>query len=71
MPLAYPFVEIDMHLPDVVKQIANTDRIRLIIKRIFIGFHGLSRIASLTFNQDRLGTDTPCSMLGCVPNAIV
>ena len=71
IPLTLPLMKILMHLPHIVKQVANADRIRLFPKRIFIGFQGISRIASLTFNQDRLGTDTPCSVLGCVPNAIV
>ena len=71
MSLTYPLMEIYMHLPHIVKQVANADCVALTIKRIFIRFHEVSRIASLTFNQDRLGTDTPCGMLGCVPNAIV
>jgi len=71
IPLTLPLMEILVDLPHIVKQIANAYRVRLFPKRIFIGFHGISRIASLTFNQDRLGTDTPCSVLGCVPNAIV
>ena len=69
--LVLPLMKICMHLPHIVKQVANADCIRLIANLIFVGFHGISRIASLTFNQDRLGTDTPCSVLGCVPNAIV
>ena len=39
MPLTLPLVEIHMHLPHIIKQVANADRIRLIIKRIFIRFH--------------------------------
>ena len=39
VPLAYPFMEIHMHLPHIIEQVANADRIRLIIKRIFIRFH--------------------------------
>ena len=71
IPLTLPLMKILVDLPHIVKQIANAYRVRLFPKRIFIGFHGISRIASLTFNQDRLETDTPCSVLGCVPNAIV
>ena len=48
MPLTLPLVEIHMHLPHIVKQVANADRIRLIIKRIFIGFHGISHITPLS-----------------------
>ncbi len=43
IPLTLPLMEIDMHLPHIVKQIANADRIRLFPKRIFIRFHGLSQ----------------------------
>ncbi len=48
MSLTLPLMEIDMHLPHIVKQIANAHRIRLFPKRVFIGFHGLSSIKSLT-----------------------
>ena len=46
--LTLPLVEIHMHLPHVVKQIADTDCIRLLVKRIFIGFHGISSTKFLT-----------------------
>ena len=46
--LTVPFMEVFMHLPHIVKQIANTNCIRLIVKRIFIGFHGLSGIRRLS-----------------------
>ena len=39
IPLTLPLMEINMHLPHIVKQVTNADRIRLIIKRIFIRFH--------------------------------
>ena len=48
IPLILPPMEIVMHLPHIVKQIANTDTIRLIAKLIFIGFHGLSSLKPLT-----------------------
>ena len=46
--LTLPLMEIYMHLPHIVKQVTYTDTIRLIIKRIFISFHGISSIKSLT-----------------------
>ena len=51
IPLTLPFMEIHMHLPHIVKQITDTDCIGLIIKWIFIGFHGLSSIKFLTLNE--------------------
>ena len=49
--LTLPLMKIDMHLPHIVKQVSNAYRIRLFPKRIFIGFHGLSSIKSLTPNE--------------------
>ena len=46
--LTLPLMEVFMHLPYIVNQVANADRIRLVIKRIFVGFHGLSHITPLT-----------------------
>ena len=40
-----------MHLPHIVKQIADTDTIRLIAKLILIGLHGTSSIKPLTPEQ--------------------
>ena len=40
-----------MHLPHIVKQIADTDTIRLIAKLILICFHGISHITLLTPEQ--------------------
>ena len=40
-----------MHLPHIVKQIADTDTIRLITKLILIRFHGTSSIKPLTPEQ--------------------
>ena len=48
MPLTLPFMEVKMHLPHIVKHITDTNRIRPIIKRIFIGFHGISHITPLS-----------------------
>ena len=48
IPLTLPLMEIRVDLPHIIKQIAKTDRIRLIIKRIFVGFHGISRITRLS-----------------------
>ncbi len=48
IPVTLPLMEIHMHLPHIVKQISNADGIRLIANFIFIGFHGLSSIKSLT-----------------------
>ena len=46
--LTLPLMEVFMHLPHIVKQVTKTDTIRLVTKLIFIGFHGLSSIKSLT-----------------------
>ena len=46
--LTLPLMEILVDLPHIIKQVAKTDRIRLIIKRIFVGFHGISRITRLS-----------------------
>ena len=48
IPLTLPLVEIGMHLPHIVKQVPDTDTIRLMTKLILIRFHGLSRITLLT-----------------------
>ena len=48
IPCVLPPVETVMHLPYIVKQVSNTDTLRLIAKLIFIGFHGLSHITPLT-----------------------
>ncbi len=49
--LVLPLMEVGMHLPHIVKQIANADCIRLVVYLIFIGFHGLSSIKFLTPNE--------------------
>ena len=59
IPLVLPPMEVVMHLPHIVKQIANTDTIRLIAKLIFIGFHGLSSLKPLTPFQWVADTE-PC-----------
>ena len=46
--LVLPPMEIVMHLPHIVKQIADTDCIRLAANLIFIDFHGISSLKSLT-----------------------
>ena len=46
--LTLPLMEVFMHLPHIVKQVTNAYGIRLFPKRVFIGFHGLSSIKSLT-----------------------
>ena len=56
IPLTLPLMEIDKHLPRIVKQIANADRIRLFPKRIFIRFHGLSQYQR--FNACSVGWQT-------------
>ena len=48
IPLTLPFMKILVDLPHVVKQVANTNRIRLFPKWVFIVFHGLSSTKSLT-----------------------
>ena len=49
--LTLPLMEVFMHLPHIVKQVTNAYCIRLFPKRVFIGFHGLSSIKSLTPNE--------------------
>ena len=51
IPPALPLMEVCMHLPHIVKQVTNTECVRLFPKRVFIGFHGLSSIKSLTPKQ--------------------
>ncbi len=51
MALTLPLMEVDMHLPHIVKQVTNSYRVRLFPKRVFIGFHGLSSLKSLTPKQ--------------------
>ena len=51
IPLTLPLMEVFMHLPHIVKQVAKPNTIRLSIKRIFVGFHGLSHITPLTPEQ--------------------
>ena len=46
--LALPLMEVFMHLPHIVKQVANTNTIGLIAKLILIGFHRLSQFTVLT-----------------------
>ncbi len=48
IPFVLPSMEIVMHLPHIVKQIPNTDTIRLIAKLILIRFHRLSSIKRLS-----------------------
>ena len=40
--LTLPLMEIRMHLPHIVKQVAKPYRITLVRKLIFIDFHGMS-----------------------------
>ena len=49
--LTLPLMEILVDLPHIIKQVAKTDAIRLIIKPIFVGFHGISHITLLTPEQ--------------------
>ncbi len=51
MPLTLPLMEILVDLPHIVKQVTNTACVRLFSKRVFIGFHGLSSLKSLTPNE--------------------
>ena len=60
IPFVLPPMEIVMHLPHIVKQIADTDTIRLVAKLILIRFHGLSSIKSLSpakWEADTLSSD--------------
>ena len=45
--LTVPFMEILVDLRHIVKQVAKPNTIGLIIKRIFVGFHGISHITPL------------------------
>ena len=52
-----PLVEVFMHLPHIVKQgVSKPNTIGLIIKRIFVGFHGISHITP--FNPYTMGWQT-------------
>ena len=42
--LTLPLMEVFMHLPHIVKQVAKPNTIRLVAKLILIGFHGISSI---------------------------
>jgi len=46
--LTLPLMEIRVDLPHIIKQVAKPNTIGLIIKRIFVGFHGISHITPLT-----------------------
>ncbi len=46
--LTLPLMEVFMHLPHIIKQVAKPNTIGLIIKRIFVDFHGISHITPLT-----------------------
>ena len=46
--LTLPLVEVFMHLPHIVKQVTKPNTTQLIIKRIFVGFHGISHITPLS-----------------------
>ena len=46
--LTLPLMEILVDLPHIIKQVAKPNTIGLIIKRIFVGFHGISHITPLT-----------------------
>ena len=46
--LTLPLMEVFMHLPHIIKQVTKPNTIRLVIKRIFIGFHGISHITPLS-----------------------
>ena len=56
IPVTLPLMEIFMHLPHIVKQVTQTYTIRLIIKWIFVGFHGISHITP--FNPYPVGWQT-------------
>ena len=51
IPLTLPLMEVFMHLPHIIKQVANPNTIGLMTKRILIGFHGISSIKPLTPNE--------------------
>ena len=59
IPLTLPLMEILVDLPHIVKQVAKANTIGLIIKGIFVGFHGITHH---TFNPCAVGwTDTQSS----------
>ena len=51
--LTLPLVEVFMHLPHIIKQIANPNTIRLIAEFIFVSFHGISGIRRLSLYSGR------------------
>ena len=57
--MTLPLMEIGMHLPHIVEQVAQADRIRLVPKLILVGFHGTSSLKSLTPEQWVVDT-LPC-----------
>jgi len=54
--LTLPLMEILVDLPHIIKQVAKPNTIGLIIKRIFVGFHGLSGIRRLSAKQSEAST---------------
>ena len=48
IPLTLPLMEVFMHLPHIVKQVAKPYQIGLIVYFILIGFHGISGIRRLS-----------------------
>ena len=68
---AVPRVEILVNLPHIVKQVPNADSIRLIIKRIFIGFHGLSGIRRLSPTRVEGRHVTKRRRSVCLPTSLI
>ena len=46
--LTLPLMEILVDLPHIIKQVAKPNTLGLIIKRMFVGFHGISHITPLS-----------------------
>jgi len=74
------FEKMVMHIAEIIKHIAETHILRVFAYLVSISatllflfsafFHRFSRLTALSLNQDGLGTDTPCDVLGCVPTVM-
>ncbi len=60
IPLLLPFMEVCMHLPHLIKQVANPNTIGLVTKLILIGFHGRSIKCQVFTRVKWVGRHPPC-----------
>ena len=70
--LTLPLMEILVDLPHIVKQVAQSYRIRLIAKLILIGSHGLSGIRRLSAKQSEASTlPSGNAVSACQPDTLI